>query len=54
MIKEMCLNQLTRPKMLIKIEGVGNCETCVNNDYNHECKRYVKISVIELDVSNKE
>jgi hypothetical protein len=54
MLREGCVNQLSRPKCVVDIEGVGNCEKCTSNDTNKYCRNYVKIMIYEFDVNDEE
>jgi hypothetical protein len=52
--KEMCLNQLIRPKRLINREGVGNCLTCITDKDNNKCKLYTPVNVTIFEIEEKE
>jgi len=49
----MCLRQFLRPKQNLRIEGVGDCTTCITDASNKNCRMYVEILVVELEVENK-
>lgn len=45
MLEEICLHQFTKQKSCIKVDGVGDCYTCLPNGKNYECLRYYPITV---------
>ena len=41
----MCLHQLNRPASIFEKDGSGNCQICITDKKNKNCKGYVPITV---------
>ncbi len=47
---KLCVHQFIRPNgPYIKLEGVGNCKTCVPDEKNWECAQYKPIAVVLVE-----
>ena len=50
---EVCLNQIFRPDIYLKIEGSGNCTTCKYDKIeNIKCKEYQPITIYICERKN--
>lgn len=53
---KICLHQWIRPTgPYVKMEGVGNCKTCITHEDNKNCRNYSPITKPgEFEVKEKE
>ena len=43
---KICLHQFIRPKIYVRLAGVGNCLTCQPHPDNKNCKEYTPITIV--------
>ena len=52
---KLCLRQWIRPLgTKVKVEGVGDCDTCVPHEDNKHCRLYYPITITTYEVEEKE